>query len=140
MPLMMKVHCERVIEHGGGMWLPLCQGRKYAESWPPATYGASTVYGHGKGECDDCDRLSASLSNHAEGVRMVHIPGKSQEDVVLRAVIGESKDDPNREWSTATPAGTIEATISNPDAWGFYQAGEEYMVKFTKHQPQKAHD
>lgn len=137
MPLMMKVHCEKVIEHGGGAWFPLCQGVKYAESWPlPAdSYGSNTIYGHGTGECEECDRLSES--DGLVDVRMVHIPGKSQEEITLRAVIGSSKDDPNRKWSVATPSGLIEVTIDNPEAWGFYEAGEEYMVKFTKHQPQK---
>lgn len=140
MPLMMKVHCEQVIEWGGGAWLPLCQGRRHAESWPlPAeAYSETAIYGHGTGECEECDHLSES--DGLVDVRTVHIPGKSREEVRLTPVIGESKDDPNREWSTATPTGTIEATISNPDAWGFYEAGEEYMVKFTKHQPQKSRD
>lgn len=60
-----------------------------------------------------------------------------QINVTLGAVFGDG-DHPNAEWSRFTPSGEIEMTVTNPDVLGFFEAGVEYNVTFTRAQPQKA--
>jgi hypothetical protein len=46
--------------------------------------------------------------------------------VVLQAV----SDPVNKGWALATPAGRVELTLDNPDAWGAFRAGQFYYVEF----------
>jgi hypothetical protein len=39
---------------------------------------------------------------------------------------------PNFEWSQATPSGYIELGVSNPDAFGKFEVGSEYLLTFEK--------
>lgn len=43
-----------------------------------------------------------------------------------------AEDGPNKSWSEATPSGKIEMTITNPAAVDFFEAGQEYLLAFTK--------
>lgn len=56
-----------------------------------------------------------------------------QENVHLNAVYGE--DGINKQWSKWTPAGSLNLSISNPDAQGFFRAGKEYIVTIREAQP-----
>jgi len=51
------------------------------------------------------------------------------EHVYLSAVYDNGKA--NKEWSEATPAGSLDMVISNPDAKGQFVAGKEYFLDFT---------
>lgn len=53
------------------------------------------------------------------------------ESVVLNAVYSPKPTDPNYSFSEATPVAKFEMTITNQDAWGFYQPGKTYDVLFT---------
>ncbi len=51
-----------------------------------------------------------------------------QESIDLSAVSVKGEDDPNREWASATPSGTLTMAIQNPDAWGYIVPGAQYRV------------
>lgn len=38
------------------------------------------------------------------------------------------QEGPNKEWASATPAGSLNLTIDNPGAQGTFQDGKEYFV------------
>lgn len=65
-----------------------------------------------------------------EGATHVRLDEEAQssEAVVLTAVSAKGKDDPNRAWAAASPAGTLSLTIQNPDAFGQIQPGATYRV------------
>ena len=48
--------------------------------------------------------------------------------VKLTAVAG----DENKTWSKYTPSGSVELTISNPEAFDQFKIGEFYFVDFTR--------
>jgi len=54
----------------------------------------------------------------------------SNHEVKLSPVISGS--DENKSFSQYTPSGDIRMMINNPDAIGFFVAGEEYYVEFKK--------
>ena len=62
------------------------------------------------------------------GVVPKDIPAKS-EIVYLSPVYGEGEA--NKEWSEATPAGTLEMTINNAAAHGKLVEGKDYYIDFT---------
>ena len=43
-----------------------------------------------------------------------------------------AENGPNKEWSKWTPSGSLEMTISNPDAQGQIKAGGEYMIQISE--------
>lgn len=141
MPLAAKMHVTTVEQSGGGTHLTTCIAKRRLDAWPPADWKSnpniSTIetgvryHGHDYEEGGCC---------HDEwGIVSVYVPGQSMERVQLSAVTGDaSEDDPNRSWSIATPAGNLDLTIANPEAWGFFEPGAEYILKITKHQPNKA--
>ncbi len=49
----------------------------------------------------------------------------------LGATVDQSCEE-NKSFSLATPSGTIEMVIDNPDAQDFFKEGESYYVEFTK--------
>lgn len=51
--------------------------------------------------------------------------------VSLGAVTDENCEE-NKSFYLATPSGTIEMVVDNPDAKGFFELGETYYVEFTK--------
>lgn len=51
------------------------------------------------------------------------------ETVKLFAVYG-ADGTANASWSKATPSGSVELTISNPEAKGHFTPGKEYFVDF----------
>ncbi len=56
-------------------------------------------------------------------------PGEEGDHTVkLRPVGGPG----NEEWSKATPAGSVELTITNPAALSFFVLGGEYVATFTR--------
>lgn len=55
--------------------------------------------------------------------------GKYSEQVRMQPVYSDSEE--NKSYSDATPSGSIELTITNKSAWGFFVAGREYYVDFT---------
>lgn len=48
--------------------------------------------------------------------------------VKMSAVATDDPSDPNYTYSEATPAGSLELTVSNKDAHGAFQAGETYDI------------
>jgi hypothetical protein len=48
-------------------------------------------------------------------------------DVTLSPVLG----DENKPWSKYTPSGSLEMTITNPDAAGAFKPGQCYLLDFT---------
>lgn len=145
MALLMKMQAHAVTQNGGGALVPLCLAHKVVEAWPPPEESLSTIgiYGHTNGDCDQCDTLANTMAvfDEDEGkprYASVTIPGRSSENIRLGAVMTEDAEDPNHEWAVATPSGTLEFTIANPLAFGQIEAGAEYMVKITKHVPNRA--
>lgn len=55
-------------------------------------------------------------------------PDFPTEYVELSAVYSEDSDDPNNEWSKATPGGTLHLNINNPAARGRVTPGKQYYV------------
>jgi hypothetical protein len=55
------------------------------------------------------------------------------EQVQLNAVYAETGI--NKEWSNYTPCAQLTATIDNPGAQQFIQAGKEYIVEIREAQP-----
>lgn len=51
-----------------------------------------------------------------------------QEVVKLTAVTANSEE--NKTYSKFTPSASVEMTITNPDALGFFEAGKEYTIDF----------
>lgn len=143
MPLEAMFQVNKAVAYGGGVWLPLCKAWSVAESWPPhpdSLNSLSPQPGHEEGECERCDRLSTDLRDGGEheDARAVFVPGKSMEEVELQAVYSSDPESPNYEWAQATPAGNLTMTISNPEAWGFFEPGAEYRLRITKHIPANA--
>lgn len=51
--------------------------------------------------------------------------------VKLGAVYGSPDRPDNASWSKATPSGSIELSITNPDAYEQFKVGAEFFVDFT---------
>lgn len=119
--------CGSITVRGNGLWLPACKAHEAARTWPPEERHTAPRPRGSAHEC--CDRCAAL------GLGEVFVPGPSSEEVVLTAVHSGSG---NESWAAATPAGELSLTISNPDAWGFFEAGVDYRIVVTKRQPQKA--
>ena len=51
----------------------------------------------------------------------------SREVIALGAVYGPG----NEEWAKYTPSGHVTLTIDNPNCWGYFQEGKEYLLDFT---------
>lgn len=49
--------------------------------------------------------------------------------VSFHAVYGEGKE--NKEWSKYTPSGNLTMSITNPDAFGWFEEGKEYFLDLT---------
>lgn len=54
---------------------------------------------------------------------------KDSEEVTMHPVYGNGEE--NKSYSEATPSGLIQLTITNKQAWGAFQKGKEYYVRFT---------
>ena len=54
--------------------------------------------------------------------------GKTQSRVKLGVANGPD----NKTWAKYTPAGTLEMTIDNPDAFDMFKLGQAYRVTFTE--------
>ena len=61
---------------------------------------------------------------------IVHHDGKPTADKVTLGAVCRGAQ--NKQWSSATPWGTIEMGILNDDATAQFEEGEEYEVVFTK--------
>jgi hypothetical protein len=62
--------------------------------------------------------------------RLINADGSTQsERVELRAVYGDT--DENKGWSMWTPLGSLDITITNPDAYGKLPTGYEFYVDVT---------
>ncbi len=48
----------------------------------------------------------------------------TQEQITLAPVYGEE----NKPWSKFTPCGSMQLTITNPDAIGAFKPGEVYLI------------
>ncbi len=46
--------------------------------------------------------------------------------------VTSSGSEENKSFSMYTPSGEIKMHITNPDCIGFFEAGKEYYVEFTK--------
>lgn len=61
------------------------------------------------------------------------IPDGTEADhriVRFTPVYDDNPEHPNFEWSKYTPSGYIELTVSNPDAFGKFEVGSEYLLTF----------
>lgn len=45
-------------------------------------------------------------------------------------VYDSNPDHPNFEWSKYTPSGSIELSVTNPDAFSKFEVGREYLLTF----------
>lgn len=55
---------------------------------------------------------------------------KVSESVNFHAVYSDDPNDPNYEWSEATPHLSGDMTINNPKAFNFFQRDQEYYLDF----------
>lgn len=53
------------------------------------------------------------------------------EQVTLWAVYGGETNEEDNQFSSATPAGQLQMTISNPNAKGFFEVGKKYYLDFS---------
>ena len=56
---------------------------------------------------------------------------KSGERVQMSPVYSDDPSSENYSFSQATPGGSIEMSITNPDAFGAFELGGEYLIEFT---------
>jgi hypothetical protein len=68
-------------------------------------------------------RVQAVSGNYAHGKNEIE-----SIEVLARPVC----DKLNEQWSKWTPAGEIKLTINNPDCFGKFIVGKEYLVNFTE--------
>ena len=54
---------------------------------------------------------------------------KYAEVVSMHPVYSDSEE--NKTFSDATPSGSVQLTVSNKNAWGFFVTGKEYYLDFT---------
>lgn len=54
--------------------------------------------------------------------------GKGSETIKLSVIRSKGPDDPSNQWFEASPSGTFEMTMQNPQGFGYVQAGCEYRV------------
>lgn len=138
MPIAAKMTVAHVKQSGGGAWLTPCIAQRVLDAWPPANWeddpnvsrSGSGYYGH--------DYEEGGCCHNEYGILAVLRPGQSMESVRLTAVASGEPGDPNQAWAAATPSGHLEMDIANPEAWGFFEPGVEYLVRITKFQPSKA--
>jgi hypothetical protein len=57
---------------------------------------------------------------------------KASEQVTLSAVWSDDKNSENYSYSQATPNATLNMYISNPQAFGFFEEGAEYVLTFER--------
>jgi len=55
--------------------------------------------------------------------------GNNNHEANLSPVVSGSEE--NKSFSMYTPSGSIKLHITNPDALGFFEAGEEYYITFS---------
>jgi hypothetical protein len=55
---------------------------------------------------------------------------ESGDEIVNLHAVYETEG-PNKEWSTATPSGSLTMWISNPGAMGKFKMNQEYFIDFT---------
>lgn len=56
--------------------------------------------------------------------------GNDNLEVKMTPVIGDSEE--NKSFSKYTPSGDIRLHITNPAVLGFFEAGKQYFVEFSK--------
>ncbi len=56
------------------------------------------------------------------------VEGKGSETIKLAVVRSKGPDDPSNQWFEASPSGTFEMTIQNPEGFGYVKEGQEYRV------------
>lgn len=64
-----------------------------------------------------------------------HVKPKQQqgsESFKLNVVRSKGGDDPSNEWFTASPMGSLEMTMENPQGFGFIRPGEVYRITIEK--------
>lgn len=59
-------------------------------------------------------------------------PGHVAKRVKLNAVYSHEKNTEDNQFSSATPSGTLEMMISNPNATDFLKPGKKYYLDFTE--------
>lgn len=57
------------------------------------------------------------------------------ENVSLSAVTGMDGNEINKEWAKLTPCGSLNLSIDNKAAQGFFHAGKEYIVTIREATP-----
>jgi hypothetical protein len=64
--------------------------------------------------------------------RVTGITGEEgHETVTLKPVYSADPNSENYDYSKYTPSGSIEMTITNPDAFGFFDLRREVLIEFT---------
>lgn len=59
------------------------------------------------------------------------VPRRVDAEKVRLAVVYDGSDE-NKAWSSATPNGHLEITITNPDAMGKFEPGKSYFLDITE--------
>ncbi|UOF81734.1 hypothetical protein [Caudoviricetes sp.] len=74
--------------------------------------------------------VRAKFKCHSKEVREQN--GSNVASLTFFASYGEGQD--NKDWSKWTPSGTLQMTITNPNAFGWFEPGKEYYLDFTEAQ------
>lgn len=56
------------------------------------------------------------------------VVGQGSEQIKLQCVRTDDPNDPNNQWWTASPSGTLEMHIENPEGFGYVVPGAEYRI------------
>lgn len=67
---------------------------------------------------------------HVESLKD-HEGNKIGEEIYAHAVYDSDPNSENHKWSVATPALSLNMTISNPSAFDNFRQGEDYYLDFT---------
>lgn len=114
MALVARMSASQVNANGGGRWVACAEGDEGAQP-VESCQAIKSMYG-----------VPPWLATTG-WVRYEHT-GQNSEQFKLIAVSAKGEDDPNREWSMASPSGSLDLSVQNPAAFGYVKAGEEYRV------------
>lgn len=123
MGLIAKFSASEVVKHGGGRIVPCGpddEGAREVDEYGNTLYGGLPVW------------------FKAEGVTHVRYDSNCQGAETVKLTAVADADGTNKTWAEATPSGTIEMRIQNPEVFGYIEPGQAYYVEIRKVQPSKA--
>jgi hypothetical protein len=78
-------------------------------------------------------QIKAKMQVYANKPGSLDTDGKKMsEQVSLSAVYSADPESENYSFSKATPGAYLNMTISNPEAFDYFEEGKEYIVTFEK--------